>query len=221
MVSEWAVLRSNEGVAINYYGPSDFSVKTPEGHPLTIREETEYPREGKILLQVGLDQPEKFALKLRIPSWSRQTRAFINGKQTADIVPGSYLESNRTWNNGDRVELDLDLSPHYWAGEREEFGKTSLYVGPILLAFDPTYNTMGPSEIPAMDAQGLTLSPAKANTEIQPWLLKSVKTTDGKVIVLCDFATAGAYGNQYVSWLPIQNVKPQNFDRNRQVWTTR
>ena len=119
------------------------------------------------------------------------------------------------------MEIELDLSPHFWAGEREELGQTSVYQGPILLAFDPTYNVIDASQIPQMDAKNFVLTQVQAHSEIEPWLLRSVKATDGQVVVLCDFATAGAYGNSYVSWLPIRNVHPQPFDRNRQAWINR
>jgi hypothetical protein len=221
MISEWAALRSSDGITLNYYGPSAFSLKTPAGHALRIAEETEYPREGKIVLSTIPEVPEKFTLRLRIPSWSKNTRVSLNGQAVSGVTPGTYLDLNRNWSRTDRIELDLDLSPHYWAGEREEFGKTSIYVGPILLAFDPAFNTIDASQIPQLDARSIDLTPAKAKTDIEPWLLRKVKAPNGQVIQLCDFATAGAYGNPYVSWLPIQNVTPQSFERGRLVWAER
>lgn len=221
MVSEWALLRSVDGITLNYYGPSSFGVETPGGQIVKLREETQYPRSGKISLEVSPDQPEKFALRLRIPAWSRQTRVSVNGQQGPNAVAGSYLELNRTWSRGDVVELELDLSPHFWAGEREEFGKTSIYVGPILLAFDPTYNSMEPGAIPEMDARHLTLRPVSTDKPIRPWLLRKVMAVNGQPVVLCDFATAGAYGNEYVSWLPIRNVTSLPFERQRPVWINR
>ena len=113
------------------------------------------------------------------------------------------------------------MSPHFWAGEREAFGKTSLYVGPILLAFDPAYNTMDPGGIPEMEGRQLKLEPTATNKSIQPWLLRRVQARNGQWIILCEFATAGAYGNEYVSWLPIRNVPAVIFDRQRPVWTGR
>jgi DUF1680 family protein len=221
MISEWAVLRSTDGVTLNYYGPSAFSLKTPAGHSLELKQETEYPRKGTIALAVSPELPEKFTLRLRMPSWSKNTRVLVNGQEVSGVTPGTYLELSRNWNRTDRVELELDMSPHYWAGEREEFGKTSIYLGPILLAFDPAFNTIDAMQIPQLDARSMDLSPARAHTDIEPWLLRSVKAPNGQVIQLCDFATAGAYGNPYVSWLPIKNVAPETFERGRLIWAVR
>lgn len=221
MISEWAVLVSQEGLTLNYYGPATFETRTPGQHTVRLREDTEYPRDGLVRIDVTTEQPEKFVLRLRIPSWSRQTGVSVNGKSAPDARPGTYLDLDRTWTKGDRIELALDMSPHYWVGDRETFGKTSAYVGPILLAFDPAYNSMDPGVIPEMDAKHFKLQPATTNKSIQPWLLRSVEATNGQTLMLCDFATAGAYGDEYVSWLPIRNVAPVNFERERLIWTNR
>jgi hypothetical protein len=39
-------------------------------------------------------------------------------------------------------------------------------------------------------------------------------TTDGRWVWLCDFASAGAAGNLYVSWLPTRGLKPVAFSRD-------
>jgi len=67
------LLRSKEGVALNYYGPSELKTKTPGGQMLTLHQDTDYPVNGKISLRVGILKSEKFELKLRIPSWSQKT----------------------------------------------------------------------------------------------------------------------------------------------------
>jgi DUF1680 family protein len=221
MLSEWAVLGSQEGLTLNYYGPASFETQTPGQHTVRLHENTDYPRDGLVRIDVTTEQPEKFVLRLRIPAWSRQTRVSVNGKSGPDASPGSYLDLDRIWTKGDHIELSLDMSPHYWVGDRETFGKTSAYVGPILLTFDPSYNSMDPGRIPEMDARHFELQPATTNKSIQPWLLRSVKAANGQTVMLCDFATAGAYGNEYVSWLPIRNVNPVGFERGRPIWANR
>src|SRR6185295_19881072 len=64
LLSKWAVLRSDDGVIVNYYGPSTFEVSTPGGQRLKIQQRTDYPVGGKIDLRVTLERPEEFALSL-------------------------------------------------------------------------------------------------------------------------------------------------------------
>lgn len=113
------------------------------------------------------------------------------------------------------------MSAHYWAGEREQDGKTSIYRGPLLLAFDPVYNSMGPDKIPDLDARNLQLKLDNTSRPIKPWVLLRTRAIGGAEIRLCDFATAGVYGNVYRTWLPIWNVKALAFDRSRTVWNNR
>ena len=176
---------------------------------------------GKVLLQVGLEKPEHFDLKLRIPGWSRSTRILVNGKEVRGVEAGSYLSLERPWRNGDSVEIDFDMSLHFWAGEREEEGKTSVYRGPILLAFDPAYNKVDIGTVPEMDARHMSLEFVRTELPIQPLELLRFKAIDGTEVTLCDFPTAGAYGNHYRTWLPIRNVEPLPFDPSRPVWDYR
>ena len=128
---------------------------------------------------------------------------------------------DREWKDGDTISLNFDMSAHYWAGEREQYGKTSIYRGPLLLAFDPVYNPTSAGAIPQIDARNLTWELQSTPLNLKPWVLLKVRTTTGKDVVLCDFATAGAYGNPYRTWLPVLNVSPVPFDRSRPVWNER
>jgi len=57
---------------------------------LTLRQETDYPVNGKISLRIGIPKSEKFELKLRIPSCHKVTsRAqWVTG---SEVKTGSYL----------------------------------------------------------------------------------------------------------------------------------
>jgi DUF1680 family protein len=221
LLTEWAILQSPDGFAVNYYGPSTFAVSTRGGQTLKLEQKTRYPEDGGILIQLALAKPERLVLKLRIPSWSAMTRIAINGNPVPGPRPGAYLDLAREWKGGDSISLDLDMTPHYWAGERELDAKVSVYRGPILLAFDPVYNSMDPDAIPEFDARGLKLEAATTGNGIRPWTLLKANSSDGRPVVLCDFATAGAYGNYYRSWLPVRNVEPVLFEPAKPVWTNR
>jgi uncharacterized protein len=210
MLSEWAVMlpsrqQINNGLMLNYYGPGTITVDLPSGQTVTLTQETAYPLDGHVRLSLSLAEPTEFALSLRIPEWSRSTAAALNGQPIgSQPLEGGYLRLNRIWQDGDTVSLDFDLSLRILAGEREAAGKISLFRGPLLLAYDRRYNAMDPDDLPApMVAQGDALpltdwdSPTPA-----PWMLVQAPTADGRVLRLCDFASAGAAGTPYCTWLP-------------------
>ncbi len=220
LIGEWALLADAKGLLLNYYGPSTMSAKTPGGQVATFEQRTAYPKDGRIAIGLRLTQPERFVLRLRIPAWSAQTRAAVNGAaETARA--GSYLVLDREWKNADRIEISLDMSPHFWAGEREQDAKTSVYRGPLLLAFDTLDNDADLENIPALDAAKMNGAAEFSNRMYKPWVLLKYVNDKGESVRLRDFATAGAYGTQYKTWLSIDGVKPLDFDRKRPVWANR
>ena len=123
------------GLVLNWYGPSTLETQIQDVS-VTLKQKTDYPRTGKIQLVVTPDAAKEFSLKLRIPYWSKKTHVTVNGQAVEGITAGSYLALNREWRRNDVIEIDLDMSLHYWAGEREYEGKASIYRGPILLAYN-------------------------------------------------------------------------------------
>ena len=142
MISDWAVMTDGDGLVLNWYGRSTLKAQLKDVS-VALEQKTDYPRSGKIQLTVTPDAAEPFSLKLRIPYWSRKARVTVNGQAVEGVHAGSYLALNRTWKQGDLIEIDLDMSPHYWAGEREYAGKASIYRGPILLAYNPDSSVFG------------------------------------------------------------------------------
>jgi hypothetical protein len=203
MLADWAVMQGEGGLTVNYYGPGSVTVDLPSGRTLRLVQETDYPRDGRVVIRLGLDAAVRFALRLRIPGWSRATSCRVNGAPVAGVIPGSYLVLDRVWSDGERIILDFDMGLRAWVGEREAAGKVSLYYGPLLLAWDRRFNDMAPSALPAVDLA--RLAPALvpwAGPWPSPWLLLELPAADGRILRLCDFATAGAAGTPYVTWLP-------------------
>ncbi|MBI5684144.1 MAG: glycoside hydrolase family 127 protein, partial [Verrucomicrobia bacterium] len=135
MISDWALMTDGQGLVLNWYGPSALSAML-NGTAVAIKQQTDYPRDGRIVLNVSPERDMRFPLKLRIPHWSATSRVQVNGQPVRDVKPGAYLVLDREWKPGDTVQVDLDMSLHYWAGERECAGTTSIYRGPLLLVYE-------------------------------------------------------------------------------------
>ena len=83
------------------------------------------------------------------------------------------------------------MTPRFWAGERESDGLASIYRGPILLAFDPRFDTLDPSDLPSLDAANLHEKRLQAPSDPpSPMLLLEYPAAGGRTIRLCDFASA-------------------------------
>lgn len=223
LLTEWALLAAEDGVVLNYYGPGTMAMPLESGQKLTVEQTTRYPAELRVAVKVGLARSERMALYLRIPAWSAKTKVTVNGA-AQQARAGTYLRLERDWKDGDTVQLEFDEAPHFWMGEREMDGKGSVYYGPLLLAWDPTYNEQEMDIVPELDARTLRLTRegnAGFSGPYMPWVLFTVAGKNGAKVTLCDFATAGAYGNQYRTWFAMTGVEPLKFVAGRPVWVNR
>ncbi|HEY5138051.1 MAG TPA: hypothetical protein VIJ25_01850, partial [Methylococcales bacterium] len=132
-LSDWAVMKDKNGLVLNWYGASVIKTKV-KNVDVTLKQETDYPRTGHIVLKISTSEPMTFCLKLRIPHWSDNSSVAVNGKAVKAIRPGTYLTIDRKWNKETTIVIELDMSLHFLVGEKECEGRSSIYYGPILLA---------------------------------------------------------------------------------------
>jgi len=100
---------SKDGVWVNLYGGSVLRTKLPDGTPLELTQQTEYPWEGHVQLRV--ESAGAFTLNLRVPGWAEGATVRVNGQPGPAARAGSYVSLSRTWKPGDSVELTLPLHP--------------------------------------------------------------------------------------------------------------
>jgi DUF1680 family protein len=216
MLSDWALMNDERGLVMNYYGPGRFEGKLMDGSPIAVACESDYPLSGRVRVRIEMLVAKEFPIKFRVPGWSRDAAVSVNGRQTADVIAGRYLEVNRRWRAGDAVEMEFNMAPRFVTGDREAAGKVSVYRGPLLLAYDQRYNAFDEQAIPALDLKRLPemkIIPVSARSNSassvgSPWLLAELPVSQGRAIRLCDFASAGAAGTRYRSWLTAENCPP-------------
>lgn len=214
LLSQWALMKDEKAGALvlNWYGPGRFTTRLDAAGSVRLTTRSDYPRTGTVQIAVEPEKSASFALRLRIPHWSTQTTVKVNGESVDDVKPSTYLVLDRRWNAGDVISLDLDLTPHVWAGERESAGRASVYRGPILLTYDPRLNPGVPADPPLIDISKLSLKDATTSAEPPPIILVEVATSEGP-IRLCDFASAGSDGSFYRSWLRTEHSEPVPYSR--------
>lgn len=220
-LSEWAVLRDASGLYVNYYGESEFLTATPGGQAAVLRQTTQYPADGKIRLTLSLPTEEAFSLHMRIPVWSESSALSINGKDMEAPKPGGYYTVDKTWKDGDVVELSLDMSPHYWAAGEGHSGQISAYCGPVLMALDQRFNPDWDGERKALELGSFAPQRAEYEGYPQPIAVWTAKDAAGGELVLCDFATAGQSGTRYTTWFLNNQLAPQPLQRGVCPWNQR
>ncbi len=121
----------DDGIWVNLFVPSEVDWKE-KGVRLT--QDTRFPEGDTTTLVVHADAPTKLALRVRVPWWAGQGgRARLNGRDLdAFAGPSSYLVVDRTWKDGDRLELALPMALHVDPMPDDDGLQAVLY-GPVVL----------------------------------------------------------------------------------------
>lgn len=224
LFSAWALMRDPDGVRLNAYEPCDLDTTLADGTALHLDVVGRYPVDPNVVIGVSPAKPGRFTLRLRIPHWSTRTEVTIDGEPVREEIPaGRYLAIDREWKPGQTVRVKLDFTPHVWVGERECAGKAAIYRGPILLAYDPRFQAEAADPAgPVLEVSRLArILPALPRAGAEPAVVVAqIPATDGHLVDLCDFASAGADGGAYRSWLRVEGAEPAPFSRER-PWRTR
>jgi hypothetical protein len=159
---------------------------------------------------------------------------WLNDKQITGVSAGQYLRLEHTWTGDEQVIIEFDFRPHFWVNPHRRLNEvtsstnseqvyyaTSIYRGPILLAFDPRFNDLNSAKVPGLQATNLQMQLVADDSWLKPWVLVAIETASGDQLRLCDFASAGAAGDEYRSWLPVSGVPAKEFSRKNPLRTVR
>ena len=106
----WAYGVSENTVWVHLFGGSRLQTKLPDGTPVGLVQETDYPWDGTVKFTVTEAPARQLTLRLRIPGWSDGATVTINGRKAAvSHQAGSYLPLKRKWKKDDEVVLELPM----------------------------------------------------------------------------------------------------------------
>jgi uncharacterized protein len=78
-----------------------------------VRQLTNFPDEAGTRLTLRMAAPKRLTLKIRHPAWCRQASITINGQtQSGVMASGGYITLERTWRDGDTVQVQLPMHLH-------------------------------------------------------------------------------------------------------------
>jgi uncharacterized protein len=109
-----AYFHDGNGVYVNLYVPSRLywkrDPKSNQGR-VTLTQHTGYPHHPTTTIAVATDTPTAFPVYLRIPAWAGpKTIVSVNGRRfLSGAEPGNFATLQRTWANGDRIEIEFDM----------------------------------------------------------------------------------------------------------------
>ncbi len=153
-VSNYMYATQGDDVYVNLYIEGSADIATVD-NTLTLRQVTDYPWDGTIRIEVEPRQEQEFALRLRIPGWTRSNPvstdlyAFtdadlpytltVNGKKTTAQPGDGYATLKRVWKSGDVVELTLPMPVRRIRAHEnveDDRGKLAMERGPIVYCLE-------------------------------------------------------------------------------------
>ena len=123
--------KDDDGLYVNLFVPSE--VTWPE-KGLRVVQETTFPESDRVTLIVRATAPRRAQLRIRVPYWTAGGSASVNGARLESFAtPRSYFVLDRTWRDGDRVEVHLPMRLHSAPMPDDPTVQAVMY-GPLVLA---------------------------------------------------------------------------------------
>lgn len=139
-INGYAYSISDKSIWVNLYGSNILNTELTDGTPLKLRQETNYPWEGKIKITIEAPSKKNFSVMLRIPGWAEGASLKVNNRPINDVVKsGQYVEITRNWSAGDLIELTLPMDVQLIEANplvEEVRGQVAIKRGPIVYCLE-------------------------------------------------------------------------------------
>ena len=107
----------DKGLAAVMYAPNTLEAKVADDTLVKISTVTDYPFNETISMTVTTEKAVEFPLSVRIPIWCDNAKITVNGENiTATPNEHGFAKIARTWNDGDKIELVLPMTPKVETG---------------------------------------------------------------------------------------------------------
>lgn len=126
-----------DALVISLYTKSDAMVLVGNIR-VKIRQETSFPNSGSVGIILDPEVAGPFDLRLRIPLWCTDAQVKVNGVPVNEkLAAGTFFSIKRTWNQGDRVDLEMPMAWRLIKGRKRQSGRVAVIRGPQLYCLNP------------------------------------------------------------------------------------
>ncbi len=195
-----AIMKTENGAAVNLYFKGTYTQELPDGKFVRLASETDYPKNGCVKMTVETDAEKPFALRFRIPAWSKRNRVAVNGTEI-EAEAGNYCVIERVWKNGDEIALDFDMRVRIlYAKDVDPNAKAesvchfALLRGPVTLARDSALGEDIVSAVSVLDEDGYAKATPTEKASFKTEQEYEIFAEEGNFTVV-DYASAGQSWN--------------------------
>jgi uncharacterized protein len=136
---EYVFSAGKDVLLVNLYTDATAEYTLPDGRTVRLVMNTGYPHDGKVEIRVETAGPVRLALGLRIPAWCDGASVVLNQDDAKPAASGGYHRIERSWQDGDRVTLDLPMPARVIRGRPQVAGERGLIAlarGPLVYCLE-------------------------------------------------------------------------------------
>jgi DUF1680 family protein len=195
---------TDDKIYVNLFIQSSSDIDV-NGNNVAISQQTNYPWDGDVKINVSPEKEGTFSVYLRVPGWAEnqpvpstlynfestdihQVTIAVNGKPVKLNRQNGYAVLTRDWKKGDQIDYELPMDIRkVKANElvKDDSGKVAIERGPIVYCLEGVDN-------PKIDQTELTDN-TQLTASFQPNLLNGVEVISGKDPSLGEQFTAIPY----------------------------
>ncbi len=158
-VAGYAYATKEKNIYVNLFMNSEVTFQTSKGQ-LTLSQQSNYPWEGKIRLEIQNSKPTDATIRIRIPGWAQNRPVpsdlfsftdeqeqdfslYVNGKPIQTITENGYVSLEGKWKKGDVIELNLPMEVRIIAANEkvvQKAGLRAVQYGPIVYCAEEADN---------------------------------------------------------------------------------
>lgn len=185
MIPTWTYVKGDAGIYVNLYIGSTINVDRVAGTDVEMVQKTDYPWKGEVSIVVNPKETKQFSVFVRVPN--RKTSALyasvpeistlnslsVNGEAVPMNIVNGYIEINREWKKGDRIDLVIPMEVQKVTADENieaDRGRVALRYGPMI------YN-VEMADQPDIDKQ---IGSAPLQTEWRPDMFGGIMAIKGQ-----------------------------------------
>lgn len=138
-VAEYSYFVNKDTIYVPFFRPGKLSLSLKKNTTFTLLQQTDYPFDGKVRLEVKENTAGIVSLKLAIPSSAINQQLKINGKDFESVIDRGFIQITKDFKQGDSVELTFDRQVRFTPTLNKyntNLDQFLVYYGPLMLGVE-------------------------------------------------------------------------------------
>jgi DUF1680 family protein len=101
------------GVQLHQLIPVVVRTQLPDGRKVALEVKTDYPRDGRLVVQIGGESVGAWTLSVRVPNWANGAGGVTVDGSADSVDSDGYVRISRDFQPGDTVDVTFPMEPRF------------------------------------------------------------------------------------------------------------